>query len=275
MLDPSRLSIHQITLLKQCTTSQFIELLVRHQVPCTSLWRDKTLECGVGETRRLIANNEIALSGYCCAGFVTALADKDASEAIDDARRAFDEAAELGAPCVIFISGGLDAADKDMESARRRAFERVAELVPYARQSGVKLALEPLHPMLSATRSVLCSLRLANDWCDALDAEDIVGIAVDTYCVFWDPEVDVQIARAGKRICSFHVSDWLTDTRDIRLDRGMIGDGIIDLPKMRRAVEAAGYDSYVEVEVFSERNWWRRNPDEVVTIIKDRIQVAV
>ena len=129
--------------------------------------------------------------------------------------------------------------------------------------------------MLCATRAALCTLRLTNDWCDALDAEDIVGIAVDTYNVFWDPEVAEQIARAGKRICSFHVADWLADTCDLRLDRGMLGDGVIDLPWLRRNVEATGYDKYVEVEIFSQRNWWKRDPDEVVRVILERIQSAV
>jgi sugar phosphate isomerase/epimerase len=275
MLDPNRLSIHQTTLLKQCTTRQFIDVLARNGVGCASLWREKTLECGVGETKRLVTDNGIAVSGYCIAGFVTAVSENDGTKAVDDCRRAFEEAATLGAPHVIFISGGVDPAEKDLGAARRRALERVARLVPFARQAGVKIALEPLHPMLGATRSALCSLRLTNDWCDALDAEDVVGIAVDTYCVFWDPEIDVQIERSGRRICSFHVNDWLTDTRDLRVDRGMIGDGLIDIPALRRKVEAAGYDKYIEVEVFSERDWWRRDPDEVVKTIKERVMYAV
>ena len=275
MFDFRRLSIHQITLLRQCTTPQFVEVLVRHGVGCTSLWREKTREFGVRATRRLIDDNGIALSGYCVAGLVTAVSDREAAAAFDEARRAFDEAAELGAPCVVFISGGLGADEKDLDAARGRALERVAQIVPHARATGVKLALEPLHPMLCATRAALCTLKLTNDWCDALDAEDIVGIAVDTYNVFWDPEVAAQIARAGTRICSFHVADWLADTCDLRLDRGMLGDGVIDLPRLRRQVEGTGYDKYVEVEIFSQRNWWMRDPDEVVRIIQERVQFAV
>jgi sugar phosphate isomerase/epimerase len=140
---------------------------------------------------------------------------------------------------------------------------------------GVKIAVEPLHPMTCATRSVLSTVKLANAWCDSLSAEDIVGIAVDTYAVWWDPDIEAEIARAGKRICSFHVSDWLVVTQDLRFDRGMMGDGVIDLPALRRWVEAAGYDGYVEVEIFSQRNWWQRDPDEVIGVIKDRMQTAV
>jgi sugar phosphate isomerase/epimerase len=122
---------------------------------------------------------------------------------------------------------------------------------------------------------VLSTVKLANDWCDRLGAEDVVGIAVDTYAVWWDPEIEREIARAGRRICSFHVSDWLADTQDLRLDRGMPGDGVIDLPGLRRQVEAAGYTGHVEVEIFSQRNWWQRDPDEVVRVIVERMQEAV
>jgi sugar phosphate isomerase/epimerase len=129
--------------------------------------------------------------------------------------------------------------------------------------------------MICATRSVLSTVKLANAWCDNLGAEDIVGIAVDTYAVWWDPDIEAEIARAGRRICSFHVSDWLADTQDLRFDRGMMGDGVIDLPALRRMVERAGYDGYVEIEIFSQRNWWQRDPDEVIGVIKHRVQTAV
>jgi sugar phosphate isomerase/epimerase len=275
MLDPGRLSIHQVTLLRQCSTPQFIAALVRNAVPCTALWREKTREHGVERTAQLVADSGIALSGYCFAGLVTSPDRDEAARARDEVRRALDEAAALKAPCLVFVAGGVDPRDRDIAAARERALAGIAELVPYARSVGVKLALEPLHPMICATRSVLSTMRLANDWCDRLAADDIVGIAVDTYAVWWDPDVVAEIARAGRRICSFHVSDWLADTQDLRLDRGMMGDGVIDLPALRRSVEAAGYDGYVEVEIFSQRNWWRRDADEVIGVIRDRVQTAV
>jgi sugar phosphate isomerase/epimerase len=175
----------------------------------------------------------------------------------------------------VFVAGGVDPRDKDIAATRERALAGLAELVPHARSVGVKLALEPLHPMICATRSVLSTVALANEWCDRLGAEDIVGIAVDTYAVWWDPGIDAAIARAGRRIIAFHASDWLADTQDLRFDRGMMGDGVIDLPALRRGVEAAGYDGYIEIEIFSERNWWRRDPDEVIGVIKDRVQTSV
>ena len=275
MLDPRRLSIHQVTLLPQCSTPQFVDALSRNGVRCTSLWRDKTREFGVEKTARLVADSGIALSGYCWGGLITSPDRAEAAAALDEVRRALDEAAAIGAPCLIFVAGGVDARDKNLADARARALDGVAELIPHARSVGVRIALEPLHPMICATRSVLSTVKLANAWCDRLGAEDIVGIAVDTYAVWWDPDLEVEIARAGKRICSFHVSDWLPDTQDLRLDRGMMGDGVIDLLALRRMVEGAGYDGYVEVEIFSQRNWWTREPDDVIGVIKDRAQTAV
>jgi sugar phosphate isomerase/epimerase len=274
-LDPQRLSIHQVTLLPQCTTPQFVEALVRNDVRCTALWRDKTRQHGVGETARLVADNGIALSGYCFGGLIASPDPAEAARARDEVRRALDEAATLRAPCLVFVAGGVDPRDKDIAGIRERVVEGIAELIPHARGVGVKLALEPLHPMICALRSVLSTMKLANHWCDRLAAEDVVGIAVDTYAVWWDPDLATEIARAGGRICSFHVSDWLADTQDLRLDRGMPGDGVIDLPALRRMVEAAGYRGYVEIELFSQRNWWQRDPDEVIRVVKERVQHAV
>jgi sugar phosphate isomerase/epimerase len=275
LLDLRRLSIHQVTLLKQCSTPQFIDALRRNGIGCTSLWRDKTREYGVERTAQLVADNGIALSGYCFGGLVTSADPGEAASARDEVRRALDEAAAVRAPCLVFVAGGVDPRDKNIAGARARALDGVALLIPHARSVGVKIALEPLHPMICATRSVLSTVKLANAWCDRLGAEDIVGIAVDTYAVWWDPDIETEIARAGKRICSFHVSDWLADTQDLRLDRGMMGDGVIDLPALRRMVEAAGYDGYVEIEIFSQRNWWQRDPDQVIGVIKKRVQTAV
>ena len=275
MLDPRRLCIHQVTLLEQCSTPQLIAALARHRVPCTALWRDKTREHGVAETAKLLDDSGIALSGYCFAGLITSSDPAEAAAARDDVCRALDEAAAVKSPCLVFVAGGIDPRAKDIAATRARALDGLAELIPHARSVGVKLALEPLHPMICATRSVVSTMKIANDWCDQLAAEDVVGIAVDTYAVWWDPDVEREIARAGKRICAFHVSDWLADTQDLRVDRGMMGDGVIDLPALRRSVEAAGYDGYVEVEIFSRRNWWRRDADEVIGVIKDRVQTAV
>jgi sugar phosphate isomerase/epimerase len=272
MIDLARLSIHQVTLLEQCSIGRFLDALARNGIPSTSLWRDKVREYGVDRAARLMADSGIAMSGYCAAGLITSPDRLEAAQARDDVRRALDEAAKLKAPSLVFVAGGIDSRDKSIADARSRVIDGIIDILPHARAVGVKIAIEPLHPMICALRSVLSTLKLANDWCDLIGADDIVGIAVDTYAVWWDPEIDTEIKRAGKRICSFHVSDWLSDTQDLRLDRGMPGDGVIDIALLRRQVEAAGYDGFVEVEIFSRRNWWRRDPDEVITVIKDRMR---
>ncbi len=275
MADPARLSVNHVTVLEQCSLPEFVDLLDRHAVRAASLWRAKVQEYGVARSRTLVERSGLAVSGYCFGGLLSSR-DPDARRtALDDTRRALDEAAMFGAQCLVFVAGGLDAGDKDVAGARSRVMEGLSELIPHARQAGVKIALEPLHPMICATRSVLSTLGLANDWCDALGAEDIVGIAVDTYAVWWDPEVETEIARAGKRVCAFHVSDWLADTQDLRLDRGMMGDGVIDIHGLRRCVDQAGYHGPIEVEIFSRRNWWQRPADDVMATVVERFQAAV
>ena len=274
MADLAKLSIHQVTLLQQCTTPQFIETMAHHDVRCASLWRDKVREHGVERTAALVADSGITMSGYCFGGLVTSPDAREAARARDDVRRALDAAAALGAPCLVFVAGGVDPAEKSIANARTRALDGIAELIPHARSVGVKLAIEPLHPMICATRSVLSTVGQANRWCDKLAADDIVGIAVDTYAVWWDPDLEAEIARAGKRICAFHVSDWLVDTQDLRFDRGMMGDGVIDIPGIRAMVERSGFDGWVEVEIFSQRNWWKRDTDEVVETIQERFESA-
>jgi sugar phosphate isomerase/epimerase len=275
MADLDRLSMNQVTLLEQCSMPQFLDVLVQNDVRCASLWRDKVREHGVERTAALLADNGLALSGYCWGGLVTSSDRDEAARGRDDVRRALDEAALLKAPCLVFVAGGVDARDRKIADARARALEGLSGILPHARSVGVKIALEPLHPMVCATRSVLSTTGLANDWCDALGAEDIVGIAVDTYAVWWDPHIEREIARAGKRICAFHVSDWLADTQDLRFDRGMMGDGVIDIAGLRSNVDAAGYRGPIEVEIFSRRNWWQRDAGEVTRVVRQRFAEVV
>ena len=275
MLDEKLLSIHQATVMQQWTLKQAVEGIARAKLGAISVWREKLLELGVKEAARLLNGSGLAVTGLSFAGLVTSSDKAEAAKARDEVRRVFDEAAAIKAPSVVFVAGGVDPRDKDIKAARARAVEGLAALVPHARAAGVKIALEPLHPMICATRSVLSTIKLANEWCDAVAAEDVVGIAVDTYAVWWDPELEEGIARAGKRICAFHLSDWLADTQDLRLDRGMMGDGLIDIPRIRRMVEAAGYTGYREIEIFSARNWWKRDGDEVLRVVKERYQTAV
>lgn len=271
MSDYERLAINQVTTREQWSLREAIEGYARHGIRGIAVWHDKLAEIGAGEAARLLRDHGMSVTGYCVGGLLAEAADGSAMQAcLDYNRRLIDEAAEIQARCVVFIGGGLPAGSKDIDAARQRCLEGLDKLLPHAKRAGVTLGLEPLHPMVCALRSCLSTLRQANDWCDQLGAGAELGIALDTYNVWWDPELEAQIERAGKRIVAFHVSDWLPDTRDLRLDRGMPGDGVIDIPKIRRMAEAAGYTGYREIEILSARDWWRRDPDEVVETVKAR-----
>jgi sugar phosphate isomerase/epimerase len=274
MADLKRLSFNQVTTLPQWSLKEAIEGLARADVRAISVWRDKMHEAGVAESARMLAGEGMAVSGLCFAGLIASPDEAEAKKAIDEVRRAIEEAATIKAQCLVFVAGGVDPRDKNVKATRQRVLDRLPLLANDARKAGVKIALEPLHPMTCATRSVISNVKIANDFCDALK-DDVFGIAVDTYVVWWDPEIEKEIARAGKRICAFHVNDWLVQTEDVRLDRGMMGDGVIDIAWLRGLVDKAGYDGLIEVEIFSQKNWWKKDPNEVVRVVKERFESVV
>jgi len=211
------------------------------------------------------------LSGYCRGGFFTAADAAGLAAALEDNRRAVDEACTLGAPCLVLVVGSLPGALQgqpayhDIARARREVREGIATTLEYARQVGMPLAIEPLHPMQAAERACINTLEQALDLCDTLDParSGALGVAVDLYHVWWDPKLAQQITRAGReRLLAYHVCDWLTPTRDLLNDRGMMGDGVIELRQIRGWMEDAGYAGYAEVEIFSD-HWWAQ-PGEVV-----------
>jgi sugar phosphate isomerase/epimerase len=173
----------------------------------------------------------------------------------------------------VLVVGALPQGSRDLDGARMQVREALHALLPYARQARVPLAIEPLHPMYAADRACVNTLAQANDLCDELG--DGAGVAVDTYHVWWDPDLKREIARAGEKILAYHVNDWLMPTADLLLDRGMMGDGVIDLRAIRAMVEAAGYRGHCEVEILSANNWWTRDPEEVVRICIERHQTVV
>jgi sugar phosphate isomerase/epimerase len=189
--------------------------------------------------------------------------------AADDNRRAVDEAHALGADCLVMVVGGLPEGSRDLVDTRARVQDGLAELLPYATAAGVKLALEPLHPMTCADRSVLNTTGQALDLAERLGPE--VGVALDVYHIWWDPHVAQDISRARDRIHGFHVCDWLVPTRDLVFDRGMMGDGIVDIPALRSLVDDAGYTGMIEVEILSNE-WWKRDPEDVLRIVRERFE---
>lgn len=268
MAELARLSLNTATLRDQWTLAQCIEGCARHGIPGISPWRDKIAEYGLDRAAQHIRDAGLRVSGVCRGGFFTA----DLAAGIEDTRRAIDEAHALGADCLVMLAGGLPPGSRDLNAARFLVMEGLAAVQPHAKQAGVKLALEPLHPMTCADRSVLTTLAQALDWADVLGGD--VGVALDVYHVWWDPDLAEQIARAGDRIHGFHVCDFLVPTRDTVFDRGMMGDGAIDILTIRAMVEAQGYDGLIEVEILS-RDWWARDPDEVLRIVKERFTAVV
>jgi sugar phosphate isomerase/epimerase len=275
---PDLLSLNTATVRVQWTLAQIIEGCAKHQIRSIALWRDQVAQLGLKETLRRIRDAGLKVSSFCQGGMFPAPDRAGRQAAIEDNRRAVDEAVELGAACRTLVVGGLPKGpdgrpvSKDIAAARQMVRDGLAELLEYARASAMPLAIEPLHPMRTADHSCVNTMQHANDLCDELGSG--IGIAVDVYHVWWDPQLKAQIeraARAGeKRILLFHVSDWLVPTIDLATDRGMMGDGVIDIRLIRSWVEAAGYRGLHEVEILSAANWWKRDGDEVLETCKER-----
>lgn len=270
MADLSRLSWNLATTREKWGVLDAAAGLAAAGVGALAPWREMVADAGAATAKRAMADAGLALSSLCRAGMFPAPDAARRQAAIDDNRRAVDEAAGIGAPVLTLIAGGLAEGSRDLASAHAMVEEGIAAVLPHARAAGVRLAIEPLHPMYAADRACINSLRHALDICDRL-ADDMLGVAVDVYHVWWDPDLEAQIGRAGsRRLFGFHVCDWLVPTRDLLLDRGMMGDGAIDLARIRGWMDRAGYAGPIEVEIFSAENWWRRDPAEVVAIAKRR-----
>jgi sugar phosphate isomerase/epimerase len=262
------LSINLGTVRQQYDLKGAIEACVKLGITAISPWRDHVQSIGVAEAARIIKQNGMTLTGYCRGGLFAALDEAGRQAAIDDNRRMIDEAAAIGADCIVMIGGGLPKGSRDIKAARQMFADGMAAVLPHARAAKVPLAIEPLHPMTAADRGCISLLSEALDLCDALG--EGVGVAVDAYHLWWDPFLARDIARAGKRILAHHICDWLVPTKDLVFDRGMMGDGVIDLPGLRRMVEAAGFHGHQEVEIFSAENWWKRPGEEVLRTCIER-----
>jgi sugar phosphate isomerase/epimerase len=215
----------------------------------------------------------LKVTGYCRSTYIPALTKAEFDQGIQDNYRALEDAANLGANSFMIVTGTLPS---DLVAARKQVAEGVALLCEYAKPLGVNIAIEPLHPVYALDRSCINLLSQGLDLCAEIGADNL-GVCIDAYHTWWDPNLARDVARAGKenRILGFHVSDWLNPTSDILNDRGMMGDGVIDLKAIRAMIEAAGYDGQVEVELFSSGNWWRRPIEETLHILKERFATAV
>jgi sugar phosphate isomerase/epimerase len=282
------LSINTATIRKSRGVEQpltaIIEACAQRGIQAISPWRDQVAAAGLPVISKLVKTHGLELSGYCRGGMFPAADAAGLKAAHDDNRRAVDEACELNAACLVLVVGGLPgalagkAAHKDIALSRSQVHDGIATLLEYARAAGMPLAIEPLHPMHAADRACINTMEHALDVCDALDpaSTGALGVAVDVYHVWWDPKLEAQIQRAGKkRLLAFHVCDWLTPTTDLLNDRGMMGDGVIDIPKIRGWMEAQGFAGYSEVEIFSSANWWQRDSGEVLDTCTARHKSSV
>ncbi len=269
------MSLNAATVRQRWKLREIIEGCARHGIGGIAPWRDQIAECGLEDAARLIEEAGLVVSGVCRGGMFPANDAAGRQVNIDDNIRAIDEAVTLNAECLVLVVGGLPDGSRDLHDAHKQVEDGIATVLEYARQNNMHLAIEPLHPMYAADRACVNTLKHALDICDRLG--DGIGVAVDVYHVWWDPELETQIARAGRndQILAFHVCDWLVPTTDMLLDRGMMGDGIIDIPKIRNLVENAGFNGLCEVEIFSAENWWKKDPDDVLKICIERHQRVV
>ncbi len=269
--DTRLLAINSATV-KAWSLKELVDGCARAGISAIAPWRDIVQAAGPAQAGRIVRDAGLAVTGLCRGGLFPAADEPGRRAAIEDNKRAVDEAAAIGAHCLVLIAGGLPKGSKDLAGAHAQVRDGLAALLPYANEAGVPLALEPLHPMYAADRACVNTLAHANDLCDEIEG---LAIALDAYHVWWDPDLPCQIARAGRRIISYHVCDWLVPTTDFLLDRGMMGDGVIDLRGLRTLVEAQGYAGHVDVEIFSANNWWRRDPDEVLRVCLERFRTVV
>lgn len=258
MTELARFSINQMTV-KQLSLPELADACGRLGIVNVGLWREPVQSYGVDATAKLIRDAGLRVTTLCRGGFLTAIDPAERARALDDNRRAVDEAAALGTDTLVLVSGGLPAGSKDLRGARERIADALGELGPYAEGNGVRLAIEPLHPMYAADRCVVSTLAQALDLAERFPAHQ-VGVTVDTYHIWWDDDAPAQIARAGAgdRIHTFQLADWTTPLpAGVLNGRGQIGDGSIDMREWKGYVEAAGYTGPIEVELFNDGLWAR------------------
>jgi sugar phosphate isomerase/epimerase len=271
-------SINTATLGHREPLSRTIDRIARAGFGGIAPWRREVEEGDVAQFARQIKALELTVTGYCRSTYLPGATAAEFAANVEANRAALRDAAVLGARCFVMVAGGMVTGSRDLDGARSQVVDGLSMLMETARDCNVPLALEPLHPMYAANRAVVNTLAQAVNICEAVDPDrsGLIGVAVDVYHCWWDPELTASIAAAGQkqRILAYHVCDWMYETQDMLLDRGMMGDGVIDLPAVRSEIERAGYEGLVETEIFSAQNWWRREPDEVLAVCAERLQTV-
>ena len=271
-------SINTATLGHREKISTVIDAVARHGYGAICPWRRDLQDENVAAIARQIRDARLTVSGYCRSTYFPALTRQELEANIADNIKAVTDAATLGAACFVLVVGSLPEGSRDLTAARAQVEDGVSRLLEHAKKVGIRLALEPLHPMYAGDRSCLNTLQQALDLAEKIEPVSLsppsLGVAVDVYHVWWDPDLAREITRAGKanRLFGYHVCDWLVPTRDLLTDRGMMGDGVIDLRMIRALMESANYNGPVEVEIFSSLDWWKRPMDDVLAMCSARLQ---
>jgi sugar phosphate isomerase/epimerase len=263
--DARRLSFNQATA-ERFSLRDVVESCARHDVASIGVWRHKLHEVGVEHAARVVRDAGLRVSSLCRGGMFPAATEAARRERIDDNRRAVDETVALGASVLVLVCGA--SPDRDIAGARAMVRDGIAAIESYAAERGVTLGIEPLHPAFAAERSCITTLREARLLAEQFDS-NAVGVVVDVYHVWWDPERTDEIARLGKRIVGYHVNDWLVPARDVLMNRGMMGDGVIELRTIRGEVERAHYSGPIEVEIFND-GVWSLPVDEIIQLTRNR-----
>ena len=262
--DLDRLCIHTMTN-KPWSLAECIEGYERAGVRTVTVWRNVLEPIGSATAGRMLRDSGLRVASLCRGGFFPADTKSKREAALEDNRLAIQEAAEIGAPVLVLVCGAVSG--MDLAEARKWIAEGIATVIPFAKDHGVQLAIEPLHPMYADTRSAINTLSQANDIVQRI-AEPNLGVVVDVYHLWWDPDLQLEIARANNWILGFHVSDWRVPTRDILNDRGLMGEGCIDIQRIRGWVEEAGFDGAIEVEIFSD-GYWSMDQSKFIEKIKE------
>jgi sugar phosphate isomerase/epimerase len=275
-----RFAINTATLGFQCPIEQSIEAIAAHGFGGIAPWRREIEGQNISAIAKRIRDAGLIVTGYCRSTYLPSLTREGLQANIESNRRALDDAAILGANSFVMVVGGLPKGSKDIAAARAHVVEGTTQLLEHGKKLGLRIALEPLHPVYTALRSCLTLLSEALDMCQQIEGPTptpSLGVCLDVYHIWWDPNLKRDIARAGleKRIFGFHVCDWLVPTADVLNDRGMMGDGVIDIPSIRVEVEKAGYQGLTEVEIFSEQNWWKRPVAEILKVCAERLATSV
>ena len=263
--DFSKLCIHTITT-KPWDIETAIKKYAKSGVKGITIWRQWLEGRSLATVRRSIKDVGLTVVSTCRGGFFPSTSPKKRHDAIDDNKRAIDEAEALGAPMVVLVCGADP--EQSLEDSRKQIHDGIQACLDHSKAANVKLAIEPLHPMYAADRSAINTLLQANDMAEAIN-NSFIGVAVDIYHLWWDPDLEQQIYRCGKagNLLAFHICDWRIPTIDMLNDRGLMGEGCINIKQIRGWVEKAGFDGFNEVEIFSNR-WWQADQEKFLGEIK-------